>query len=108
MKIKIYQIDESIDRYDVSYANYDYTMKTAGQINPNIYKKVYEGNVKCKDLDGIYDLFNSDECPAYEGGLLSVSDVVEVCNKNSSIPKGCYFCDTIGWREVKNFNKFER
>ena len=108
MKIKIYQIDKDVDKYGVIFADYDDTLDKAGQANPDIYRTVYEGDVECETLEEVFDLFNSFERPAYVGRSLSVSDVLEVCDEDASVPKGCYFCNVIGWRKIEGFNRFER
>ncbi len=108
MKIKIYQIDKDVDEYDVIFEGYNHTIRTAGKINPDIYRTVYEGDVKCETLEEVFVLFNSPEKPDYIGHSLSVSDVVEICDENENILGGCYFCDVLGWRKIEGFKRFER
>ena len=105
MTIKIHQIDENLDINCVSYASYDYTIKTAGHIDASIYTMVFEGDIECENLEDVFQKLNGYERPEYEGHSLSVSDIVQVCDENAIIPKGSYFCDTIGWRKIEGFGK---
>lgn len=45
MRIKVHQIDNKLDRYNTGFRSYDSVMKTAGRVDPSIYKTVYDGNV---------------------------------------------------------------
>lgn len=77
MKIKVYQLDNKLDRNRVKFMNYDFTMKHGG-IDPSAYKTVFDGDVECKGLEEIFRKFNYDRPPTLFGHSLSVSDVVEV------------------------------
>ena len=63
------------------------------------YDRVYSGNVKCRNLEDVFTLFNSGRPEGFRGHSLSVSDVVEV-EDAASITPGFYFCDSIGFKEV--------
>ena len=63
------------------------------------YDKVYSGNVKCRNLEDVFVLFNSGRPEDFRGHSLSVSDVVEV-EDAASITPGFYFCDSIGFKEI--------
>lgn len=98
MKIKVYQIDDKLDRYNTGFRSYDSVMKVAGRVDPSIYKTVYDGNVDADNLEAIYTLCNTDHPVGYNGHSLSVSDVVELEDGS------CHFCDSFGFQELKDFD----
>lgn len=100
MKIKLYQIDIERDSNIVCYMCYESTLKRAGKVDPEIYNKVFEGEVACRDLEDVYHLFNVGQKPEnYFGRSMSVSDVLCVVSSDSVAP-GYYFCDSIGFKEI--------
>ncbi len=104
MRIKVYQINKDLDRHDASFISYDSTLKAAGRVDSSIYKTVYDGDIECAGLEDVFQKLNGDEPPEYQGHSLSVSDVVEVCDENAGVPKGSYFCDTIGFKKLEDFD----
>ena len=101
MRIKVYQIDDSLDSHNAGFRNYESTMQVAGRINPSIYKTVYDGSVDAENLEAVYLLCNTDHPVGYNGHSMSVSDVVELENGK------CYFCDSFGFKEIEDFNSSE-
>ena len=100
MKIKLYQIDIERDSNIVCYMCYESTLKRAGKVDPEIYNKVFEGEVACRDLEDVYHLFNVGQKPEnYFGRSMSVSDVLHVVESDHVAP-GFYFCDTIGFKKI--------
>ncbi len=99
MKIKVYQIDDKLDRYQTKYRAYDSVLKLAGRVDPSIYKTVFDGNVDATNLDEVYQLC-IDECPVgYNGHSMCSSDVVE------SEDGSCYFFDNLnGFQKLKDFD----
>ena len=98
MKIKVFQIDEKLDRYNTEFRNYDSIIKTAVRVDPSIYKTVYNGIVDAENLESIYTLCNTDHPVGYNGHSMSVSDVVELEDGS------CHFCDSFGFKELKDFD----
>lgn len=75
--------------------------RIGGKIDATMYKKVYVGDhPELKTLDDIFQKFNLGRIPTLQGHSLSVSDIVEVLEDTDKVFKGCYFCDSIGWRVV--------
>lgn len=105
MRIKVYQINGELDTQRLKFFGYKTALKDAGGIDPGIYRTVFDGDVDCSDLEEIFKLLNT-ECPVtYQGHSLSVSDVVEVCNsQEGNTDPGFYFCDTIGFRNLAEFD----
>lgn len=64
-----------------------------------VYDKVYSGDVKCRNLEDVFTLFNSRRPEGFRGHSLSVSDVVEV-EDAAGITPGFYFCDSFGFKEI--------
>lgn len=56
-------------------------------------------DVKCRNLEDVFVLFQSGRPEGFQGHSLSVSDVVEV-EDAASITPGFYFCDSIGFKEI--------
>jgi hypothetical protein len=64
-------------------------------IDPTLYDEVYSGEVDCKDLEGVYKLFNSADTPlTHRGNSLSVSDVL-------ATQYGYYFVDSVGFEPIQ-------
>lgn len=103
MRIRIYQINSELDKNSVKYSGYDDLQKLQGSadIDSGIYKNVYYGDVDAKDLEDIYQLFNSKRVPTHQGHSLSVSDVIQVLESdNERLNNKCFFCDSVGFRTV--------
>ena len=80
MRIRIYQLDSDKDTRRVKFENYEQTERHGG-VRASEYKCVFHGDVKSRDLDDIYHIFNGYHEPyigTFQGHSLSVSDVVEV------------------------------
>lgn len=99
MKIQIYQINMERDTNKVAFLNYSSLEKLQGSstIEPQIYDKVFEGEVDCETLEDVFRKFNLNHPEGYTGRSLSVSDVVEVINDDSSI---FYYCDSDEFKMV--------
>lgn len=96
MKIKVYQIDHEKDGHNFKFMDYSFTEKHGGA-DPAVYKCVFDGYVDTEDLEGVYNLLNTQVPVGFNGHSLSVSDIVETEN-------GCYFCDSFGFKELYNFD----
>ena len=80
MRIRIYQLDSDKDTRRVKFENYEQTERHGG-VHASEYKCVFHGDVKARDLDDVYHIFNGYREPyigTFQGHSLSVSDVVEV------------------------------
>ena len=100
MNIAIYQINLERDHNCVAFLGRDKLERFQGssEIESEIYDKVFEGEVNCKDLEDVYRMFNLDFPKGYKGRKLSVSDVVGLIGADGE--STYYFCDTIGFQEV--------
>ena len=104
MKIKIHQINMDLDRHRIKFDSYDSALKRAGRIDPSIYKTVFDGDVDCGNLEEIYEKFNIDHPVTHQGHSLSLSDVVEVCDSSEHCSMGKYYCDTVGFHTLTEFD----
>ena len=101
MKINIYQINQDRDTQRLKFMGLDAVRKVLRSAEPDCaaYDKVYSGDVKCRNLEDVFVLFQSGRPEGFQGHSLSVSDVVEV-EDAASITPGFYFCDSIGFKEI--------
>ena len=101
MKINIYQINQDRDPQRLKFMGLDAVRKVLRSAEPDCaaYDKVYSGDVKCRNLEDVFVLFQSGRPEGFRGHSLSVSDVVEV-EDAASITPGFYFCDSIGFKEI--------
>jgi len=97
MKIRIYQVEP---RKDACFRDMEFLKTRLHRMpSPKDYTLAYEGSVEAKDLESLYAIFNIAHPVDYKARSMSVSDVVEVVESNY-VPKGFYFCDTIGYKEI--------
>lgn len=96
MGIRVFQVNESLDKEKLKFMGYDTALKHGG-VDPEIYRQVYGGVVNCSDVESTFALCNTNCPPGYFGHSMSVSDVVEVCG---GAQKGFYFCDSIGFKKI--------
>ena len=101
MEVKIYQINMDRDENRVCFMGLDSLPRFQGtdQIDSSIYDLVFEGDVPCSNLEGVYRMFNTDHPDGYTGCSLSVSDVVQLQNASTNGPT-FHYCDSIGFKEV--------
>ena len=80
MKINIYQINTGRDPKQLKFLCLDTARRILHSAEPDsaVYDKVYSGDVKCRNLEDVFTLFNSRRPEGFRGHSLSVSDVVEV------------------------------
>jgi len=69
-------------------------------IQPENYKEVFDGEVDCKTLENVYELFNLNHPPTHRGHSLSVSDIIHITENTDNYLHGCFFCDSIGFESI--------
>lgn len=97
MKVKIYQIAPERDSRRLLFMNHDYAVDH-GDVKPEEYKCVFDGNVSAHSLEELYAELNEHKPVGYNGHSLSVSDVVELDDKSF------HYCDSIGFVRLRNFD----
>ena len=102
MKIKIHQIsiDRDINRVMVMSLKATKKFQHADKIDRNIYDEVFSGSVDCRNLGDVFMVFNLYHPEVYRGRSLSVSDVVEVIESETTEP-GYYFCDSFCFQKIE-------
>lgn len=101
MDIAIYQIDPRKDVNNLLFMGLNYVEEKTGSriINKDIYRLAWYGRViDCNSLEDVYMRFNADAPPSGSMRSVSVSDVVQVFDAHGG---KCYFCDSIGFKEVQ-------
>ena len=97
MRVRIYQVDFSLDQHHVAFLDRRAFEKWYGERIPaEIYKKVFDGELEVCDPEQVFVMFNVDHPEGYTGRSLSVSDVVEFVGEGVS-----YFCDILGFKKVR-------
>lgn len=96
MKYKIKQIKD-LKNCDYAFEHYDWCKD---KINLNDYEVVYEGEIEAETnttstLEKLFEIFNINHPKDFKGHSLSVSDIVELDDKN-------YYCDAFGWVKLDN------
>ena len=98
MRIKIFQINSDRDKERVKFRSFD----EVKEIKPEIYRTVFHGDVDAENLSDVYEMFNDNRPPTFQGHSLSVSDIVQICDKEDTLMENdaCYYCDRIGFKRV--------
>ena len=101
MKIIIYQINRERDTRRVVFLNLKHTriFQKSEKVDSSIYDRVYCGEVNCRSLEEVFEIFNLNRPADFHGWSLSVSDIVEVV-ESETIGKGFYFCDSWGFNGI--------
>lgn len=103
MQIQIYQINTDRDPEGYAFESYARLCERQpdGTADAGRYDRVYSGSVPAEDLEDVYRIFNTESPENYRGRSMSVSDIVEVKDpEGSGVQPGCFYCDTVGFREV--------
>lgn len=100
MQIKIFQVNMDRDTDRIAFESMDYIQRYGQTVRPELYDKLFEGEVDCGNLEGVFQMFNLGHPAGYRGRSLSVSDVVAVCDPNTGAER-YYFCDSIGFKEIE-------
>ncbi|MBQ6270472.1 MAG: DUF3846 domain-containing protein [Clostridiales bacterium] len=102
MNIRIYQVNLGRDEKRVAFQGLDALEHFNGlkELDSEIYDCVFSGEVDCKGLENVFQIFNNDRPEGYKGRSLSVSDVVEIIEAKDVEP-GFYFCDYVGFKKVE-------
>ncbi|OPY55757.1 MAG: hypothetical protein A4E55_02491 [Pelotomaculum sp. PtaU1.Bin035] len=93
---RIHQLRPDVDVM-MKFISYDELLERFGEVNPENYQVVYDGELETNDLEAIYEKFNLDHPPGYQGHSLSMSDVIELYDQNGS---SFHYVDRFGFKEV--------
>ena len=94
MNYKIKQIKD-VENCEYVFRHYNWVKD---KINLDDYEVVYEGELDYQEmpnvLEELFEIFNNRRPKDFEGRSMSISDIVEIDGKN-------YYCDFVGWKELK-------
>jgi len=95
-QVRVYQIEPLAKEY--IYKDYGSVVSRGLSAPPSeVYRLVYDGCVGTDVLEEIFIIFNSHHPQGYKSRSLSVSDIVEIYDDNSSC---FYYCDGFGYAEI--------
>ncbi len=107
MHIKIFQINRDRCK-DFSKIKPVENSEQNPQIESSIYDEVFDGYVRCSDLEEIYTLFNSEYHPLYRGRAMSMSDVVSVIDDVPNLVGRIRFLSPSGlYEEISYTSKYD-
>ena len=100
-EFSIYQINTDRDDNRICFLGLDTLerFQHSKEVDPVLYDRVYDGKLDCNSLETIYEKFNINHPADYKGRSLSVSDVVEIRERDTLNP-GFYFVDSIGFKSI--------
>lgn len=93
---RIHQLKPDVDVM-MKFIGYDELLERFGELDPENYQVVYDGQLETNDLDEIYEKFNLDHPPDYKGHSLSMSDVIELYDSAGS---SFHYVDRFGFKEI--------
>lgn len=101
LNINIYQIDIRRDEKRIAFMNLDSMERItdSSSIDSSSYDLIFSGEVDCRNLEEIFQKFNLDQPCDFFGRSLSVSDVVEVIDRQGQ--SEFFYCDDIGFKRVE-------
>ncbi len=95
--VRIWQLKSDSD-LELRFRSYDEVLKVSGEPSKNNYDVVFDGELETNDLESIYTKFNMDHPTDFKGHSLSISDVVELYDENSS---EFNYVDQFGFKEIE-------
>jgi hypothetical protein len=93
---RIHQLKPDVDVMK-KFIGYDELLERFGEPDPENYKVVYDGQLETNDLDAIFEKFNLDHPPGYQGHSLSMSDVIELYDQDGGT---FHYVDRFGFKEI--------
>ena len=99
MKIRIYQIEMSLDEKHVAFMPYAYMQEKYPEgIPAELYRLVYEYESGTVNLERLFYIFSMEHPADYRARSMSLSDVVEVIDPVNG--SKFFFCGAFGFKEV--------
>lgn len=101
---RIYQLKAEVDPL-IKFIGYNELLSGGfGKPDPENYQIVYDGQIETNDLDAIFEKFNLHHPPDFKGHSLSMSDVIELYNKDGS---EFHYVDRFGFKQI-DFYEFQQ
>lgn len=95
-KCRVWQLRPDVDPM-MKFIGYDELLERFGELDPDNYRVVYDGEVETNNLEELFAKFNLDHPSGYEGHSLSMSDVVELYDHSGG---SFHYVDRFGFKEV--------
>lgn len=96
-KCRIWQLKTNSE-FGLRFISYDEMMKSYGEPMAENYDVVFDGEIETNNLEEIYTIFNMEHHPEFKGHSLSISDVVELYDAESS---KFHYVDRFGFKEIE-------
>lgn len=94
--VRIWQLKPETDVH-MKFICLDEMLSQYGELSPEHYGIVYDGQLETNDLEAIYTRCNTNHPPGYRGHSLSMSDVVELYDEEGS---EYHYCDRFGFKQI--------
>lgn len=94
--VRIWQLKPDSD-FDLRFRAYDEKFNSYGEPMRCNYQTVYDGELDTNDLEEIYTKFNINHPERFTGHSLSISDVIELYDEDSST---FHYVDRVGFRTI--------
>jgi hypothetical protein len=93
---RIWQLKPDVDVM-MKFISYAEMTERFGEPDRENYDLVYDGQIETNDLEDIWTKFNARLPPGYTGHSISMSDVIELYDHNSS---EFHFVDRFGFKQI--------
>ena len=100
--VRVWQLKPDVD-IRMKFISYEEMCRQFGSPSAEQYQLVYDGAVETNDLEALYTTFNTEWPEGYTGHSLSMSDVLELYDRESS---SFHYVDRFGFQQV-DFNSPE-
>lgn len=101
--VRVWQLKPDVD-IRMKFISYEEMCRQFGLPNAEHYQMVYDGAVETNDLEALYMKFNTEWPEGYTGHSLSISDVLELYDRETS---SFHYVDRIGFQQV-DFTSMEQ
>lgn len=95
--VRIWQL-KADSNLELRFRAYDEVLKVSGEPSRENYNVVFDGGLDTNNLESIYTKFNMDHPSDFKGHSLSISDVVELYDENSS---EFHYVDQFGFKAIE-------
>jgi len=93
---RVWQLKPDVDVM-MKFISYEEMTKRFGELAPDHYRLVYDGQIETNDLEAIWTKFNTRHPPGYIGHSLSMSDVIELYDHTGS---EFHYVDRFGFQQI--------